>query len=246
MDTKVMEFRLKIVLFALIFCNSLVFSQKTDSSGVFINKKGKQVIKTGSEIYFGITPAYSFRSLKPNPGLFSKPLGARSEEKGKFGLSYNLGFRKTLNKVLFIDLGVAFLRYQEQFSTTKDSTYAYVNTYRYIGIPLKLGVQFGDKFKWQVSAGIIPKMFLNEVQNIDYLDKNNLEQKKKLKFRDDFNFFTVDAVISAGFRWNFSRNVGFYFMPEARWQLSNTFQKQNGYIQKAFAYGFAVGLSILL
>ena len=143
---------------------SFTQEQEVDSTEVQVNRKGKVVEKSGDELYFGITPGYSFRSLEENPSLFGKPLGERENEFGGWFYSFHLGYRTNLHKFVVLDIGFDFSRNGEFYETSGDSVYSYKNTYNYIGIPLKIGFQYGDKLKLHVAGGFVPKMFLNQTK----------------------------------------------------------------------------------
>lgn len=220
--------------------------QEIDSVKVYVNRKGKVIEKSGDELYFGITPGYSYRSLEENPSLFGKPLGERGNEFGGWFYSFHLGYRTNLHKFVVLDIGFDFTRNGEFYETPGDSVYSYKNTYHFIGIPLKIGFQYGDKLKLHVAGGLVPKMFLNQT-TIETVETGfgGTEEIKTI-YKDGFNFFNVDAVASVGVRWNVGRNIGIYVLPEARWQLLNTHGKQYAYIHKAVVFGISTGLTILL
>lgn len=228
------------------FINLASRAQEVDSMMTYVNRKGKTVTKSGDELYVGVMPGFSNRSLVENPGLFSKPLGERENEFGKWYYSFQGGFRTNLKKWLLLDVGFEYVRSGEQYAYEKDSVYKYVNTYNFIGVPIKLAYQYGDRFKWQIGAGIVPKMFVS-MDKLETLP-NEFGQlvEQKTKFKENYNFFNVDAVISLGFRWNAGRNIGIYVLPEARWQLMNTYGKQNAYIHKSRIFGISAGFTVLL
>jgi hypothetical protein len=228
------------------FINLAGRAQEVDSMMTFVNRKGKTVTKSGDEIYAGAMPGYSNRSLKENPGLFSKPLGERENEFGNWYYSFQAGFRTNLKKWLLLDVGFEYLRSGEQYAYEQDSVYKYVNTYHFIGIPIKLAYQYGNRFKLQVGAGIVPKMFMRMDQVETLPNEYGQLVDVQSKYTQNFNFFNVDAVITAGFRWNAGKRIGIYVLPEARWQLLNTYGKQNAYIHKSRIFGISAGLTFLL
>ncbi len=239
--------RIFSLLVLVTFLNPVVFSQEgdTDSMMVYTNKKGKLIRKSGDELYFGFTPGFANRTLKENPGLFSAPIGERENETGGWFYSFHIGYRTNLHKHIVLDLGVEFNRNGEFYETGGDSVYTYKNTYHYIGIPLNLAFQYGDRFKLHVGAGVVPKMFLSQVTNEERENEFGTTEAIRTKYKDNFNFFNIDAVVSLGFRWNFSRNVGIYAIPEMRWQLANTYQKQWPYVHKSYVFGIKAGVSVL-
>lgn len=234
------------VLVFTSFNFSFTQEQEVDSSEVHVNRKGKVVEKSGDELYFGIMPGYSNRTLKENPGLFSKPLGERENEFGGWFYSFHMGYRTNLHKFVALEIGFEFSRNGEFYETPGDSVYSYKNTYHYIGIPIKIGFQYGDRLKLHVAGGFVPKMFLSQT-TIETVEKEfGGTEEIKTKHKDGYNFFNVDAVASVGLRWSAGRNIGIYVLPEARWQLMNTYGKQSAYIHKAVVFGISAGITVLL
>lgn len=248
MRIKILSLRIFFWALILTFFSNFSFAQTddVDSMSIFYNRKGKLIQKKGDELYFGVTPGYSMRKLTENPGLFSAPLGERENEVPGWFYSFHLGYRTMLNKSFVLDIGFEFSRSGEFYETTADSVYAYKNSYNYIGIPLQVGYQYGNRMKLHVAGGVVPKMFINHVQTETMPNEFGIVDDVKTTYKEGYNFFNLDAVISAGVRWNASKNIGIYVLPEMRWQLMNTFQKQSPYIHRTSVFGIKAGLNILL
>ena len=235
-----------IVLVFTSFNYSTAQDNNVDSSAIRVNRKGKVIVKTGDELYFGVSPGFSNRTLTQNPGLFSKPLGERENEYGGWFYSFHVGYRAKLHQLALLDIGFEYSRNGEFYDTPGDTIYSYKNTYHHIGIPLKVAFQYGNKLKLHVAGGFVPKMFLNQTTMETIGTQFGGVEEVKTKYKEGYNFFNVDAVISLGFRWQSGRNLGIYVLPEARWQLFNTYGKQSSYIHKSFVLGISAGIFVML
>lgn len=225
---------------AQIITNDKVSQEK---KAVIVEKEIKP--KTGTEVYFGISPAYTFRTLEVNDGLFAKPLGYRNDEVGEWTTGFNAGVRSTVSEHLKLEIGVGYSSNRESYDfREKDSVYAYVNTYRHISFPMRIAYTFGDDISFYGGVGVIPKAFLSMKNELTTLDINNNEATVESIEKDKFNFFMMDAVATIGTQIKFSEHYGFYAMLEGRRQLTNNFNSQSPYIRKAFAVGFNVGIEI--
>ncbi len=202
-------------------------------------------IKTGTEIYVGVSPSYTFRTLEINEGLFGKPLGHRNEEVGEWTTGFNVGVRTKVTDFLKLEIGVGYSGNKESFDfTSNDSVFKYSNTYRHIDFPMRIAYSYGNEISFYGALGVIPKAFISMKDETTTLDINGNEQTIKTIEKDNFNFFLIDAVATIGTQVKFSENYGMYAMLEGRRQLTNNYNSQSAYIRKAFAIGFNVGIEI--
>lgn len=201
--------------------------------------------KSGTEIYFGVSPSYTFRTLTTNDGLFAQPLGIREDEVGEWTTGFNAGVRSKIAKNLKLEIGVGYASNRESFDySTADSVYSYINTYRHISFPIRIAYSYGNEISFYGGLGIIPKAFLGMKNEFTTLDINNKEKTTETIERDKFNFFLLDAVATIGTQIKFSENYGIFAMVEGRHQLTNTYTSQSAYIRKAYALGFNLGIEI--
>ncbi|WP_107037907.1 outer membrane beta-barrel protein [Brumimicrobium mesophilum] len=201
--------------------------------------------KSGTELYFGVSPSYTYRTLEINDGLFAKPLGYRTEEVGEWTTGFNAGVRSKVAKHLKLEIGIGYSSNRESYDFKEtDSVFSYVNTYRHISFPIRVAYTYGDEISFYGGIGVIPKAFLGMKNELTTLDINNNENTVETIERDKFNSFLLDAVATIGTQIKFSENYGIFAMVEGRRQLSNNFNSQSPYIRKAFALGFNIGLEI--
>lgn len=242
-----MKYLLILLLSAIsIYGTSQIITNdnKSDEKDAVIGSKESN-LKSGTEIYFGISPSYTFRTLTINDGLFAQPLGIREDEIGEWTTGFNVGVRSKIAKNLKLEIGVGYASNSESFDfTTTDSVYRYVNTYRHISFPIRIAYSYGDEISFYGGVGVIPKAFLGMKNEFTTLDINNNEKTVETIERDKFNFFLLDAVATVGTQIKFSEHYGIFAMVEGRRQLTNNYNSQSSYVRKAFAVGFNVGIEV--
>lgn len=105
-----------ILLFALLFCRTVAFSQiligepQPDAKSATKKKEKKsesdstKVKKepTGTSIYFVSNWSATNRSLTENGDLFGEPLGERANETGLNTWSFGLGFQNEFTKTFHV------------------------------------------------------------------------------------------------------------------------------------------------
>src|SRR5690554_1209347 len=64
--------------------------------------------KSGTELFFGISPAYTDRTLSVNDGIFAQPLGYREDEAGEWTVGYNVGIRTKVANHLKLEIGAGY------------------------------------------------------------------------------------------------------------------------------------------
>lgn len=217
-------------------------------------KEQKEIIeektpKNGFEVYFGVAPAYTYRTLLVNEGLFGDPLGERENEVGEWISSLELGVRNELTNNLQLQFGIGYARNRESYAFEDmelDSLYRYTNTYRHISFPIRLNYQVGNEIALFGGIGFMPKAFLSMEKVETVIDINNQEAEITSLERDGFNFFVIDAMASIGTKIAFNEHYGIFALFEARRQLTNTFDNQQPYIRQPYALGFNAGIQVYL
>lgn len=203
--------------------------------------------KTGTEIYFGVSPAYTYRTLEINDNLFGQSIGYRENETGKWTTGFNAGVRNKINNFLKLEIGVGYSSNKEAYDFTEsDSVFRYINTYRHISFPIRMAYTFGDDISFYGALGIIPKAFMSMKREVTVLDINNNEETIKTIERDKFNMFLIDAVATIGTQIKFNQHYGVFVMAEARRQLNNTFNSQSAHNRKPYTLGFNIGIEVYL
>jgi hypothetical protein len=215
-----------------------------------INVKPTREMDNQSSVYLNTNWSNTSRKLVTNEGLFAQEIGDRANETNANFWSFGLGIRTDLNKNFRFSIGLGYLRNGEKYSFVgEDSTFNYTSTYRYISMPLVLDFVFGKKLKFNFGAGIVPQMMMSYTQDQTWTNSVDAkgEFKDKRKGTDQgFNQMLVSAVVNAGVQYKYGQFWSIYFMPEARFQLPNTYSKNEPYDQKAIAIGFNLGLSYQL
>ncbi|HLW29579.1 MAG TPA: hypothetical protein VKX29_01870 [Brumimicrobium sp.] len=220
---------------------------KKDKNEPVEEKSVAEKTKSGIEIYLGVSPAYTYRTLSTNDGLFAQPIGYRENETAKWTTGFNAGVRNKINDFLKFEIGVGYTSNAETYDFTQsDSVYRYYNIYRHISFPIRLAYSYGEEISFYGGIGIIPKAFISMKREETVLDIYKKEQTSQSIERDNFNMFLIDAVATIGTQIKLSRNYGIFAMVEARRQLNSNFNSQSPYVRKPYAIGFNIGIEVYL
>lgn len=246
-----------ILLFALLFCRTVAFSQiligepQPDAKSATKKKEKKsesdstKVKKepTGTSIYIVTNWSATNRSLTENGDLFGEPLGERANETGLNTWSFGLGFQNEFAKHFMWDGGISFLRNGESYSFVgTDTAYSYQTTYSYISMPLRVNYVIGKDFKFYAGGGLVPQMFLGYKQDRQWTRADNSEESETIKSKSGYNSFVISAVVNIGMMMNFNNGWSLLVSPEARFQLNSSYMNQDAYVHKGKAYGVTFGL----
>ncbi|MDX1652023.1 MAG: hypothetical protein R3277_06000 [Brumimicrobium sp.] len=224
----------------------------TDDGGLEVKEEVKEITeepipKSGLEIYFGISPAYTYRTLEEREGIFGKDPAYRTAETGEWVSSFSGGIRNELNKHLFFEVGVGYFRNRVSYDFKEpDSVFSYIHTYRHIAFPVRIAYTYGKDVSLYGALGVIPKAFIGMKEELTTLDISNKETTEERIFREGYNLILLDAVASLGTRIKFNRNYGIFALIEARTQLTDNFDKQSPFVRRPYALGFNVGFQIYL
>lgn len=225
---------------------------KDESEDEIQKKKNKKELSiTGRNVYMGISPGQSFRTLAPAETNFAKPLNQKANEKPIFSIRYQAGMQVILAKHLMLEFGFTYTFQGEQYSfkdEASDSTYAYHNKYRYIGVPLTINGIFGNEsIRFYFGGGIAPMMFINQYEKINYTTETGSTNEIIRNIRDSrYNQFNLMVLGRIGLQGNFSKHFGYYIAPEFRYNLLNTFEKQYQHVHHQMAWGIDLGFIIYL
>lgn len=246
-----------ILLFALLFCRTVAFSQiligepqldaksttkkkekKSDSDSTKVKKE-----LTGTSIYFVTNWSATNRNLTENGDLFGEPLGERANEIGLNTWSFGIGFQNDFSKHFMWDGGISFLRNGESYSFVgTDTAYSYQTTYSYISMPLRVNYFVGKDFKFYVGGGLIPQMFMGYKQDRQWTRSDNSDESETVKLKSGYNPFVISTVVNVGMMMNFNNGWSLLVSPEARFQLNSSYMNQDAYVHKGKAYGITFGL----
>lgn len=229
-------------------CITLNCFSQTDSIKQITPSSSEEKEKFGDEIYAGISHVYGYRSLKVREGLFAQPLGIRENEEAHWTVSFELGYRVKMTERFSLCFGMEFNQIGMQYRTPNDSVFVGYNIVkqgiatpiRTIFQPVTLGSN--NDFIIQLGLGVAPKMFI--ASKYTEIELNNFGQEEETVTikKNGYNYFNVDALFNAGFRWNISNTIGLYFTPELRYALLDTYDKQRPYIQRNYGLFLRWGL----
>ena len=212
-----------------------------------ITNRPEKTAPSDTEIYVGISPMYTFRTLVTNEGLFGEEVGDRENEFGEWVSSYGVGLRSGISKHFLLDFGLGVARNREAFSIDEpDSLFQYSSTYRHIAIPIQIGYTYGQEISFFTSIGVMPKAFLSQRKDILYRDEAGFDVDEKEIIKDEYQQFLVDAIGRIGFRFQANNNYGFYLMGEGFYQLTNNYTNQGPFVRKPYGVGLSVGFHVYL
>jgi len=244
---------MKHVLFlALLSCFSLPSFAQIESG-----KKGekKKKIKTTEAVSTSTKPledytllslsyahGSAFRLLKTNGDFYGDSLGEKSREQRLNTSAVYLGANSKLSKNLYLDFGLGFQQFGEQYEHEfTDSTVNYKTKYSTVVLPFKLHFQVGKKVIFFVNTGIQAQL-LAGYSNEYTVKKGSAETTTEthlLKFK---NTFSLASTSSLGIQFPFSPKTCLIVSGDYIQQVSSTFNKQAPYIHKSNFYGFKIGL----
>ena len=212
------------------------------------NSKEPRIPNGDLDLVFEAQTMSTFRTLKVNEGLFADSIGLRSEEDRNTFTSFKIGFNAPINKSFQFEGGLSFVRNGENYAFDGgDTTFNYVNTYRYIGMPLGVNFKRGEDFQFIAGAGIMPGLFISYTQDQTWISKTNTPGDSIVKIRSgnsDFNSIVLSGYVQAGVQLKLSQNYSVFVLPRYRLQFTNSYGRFNGLIHNANAWGVSYGLTV--
>jgi hypothetical protein len=214
------------------------------------NRTELRAVDSVTQLFFNANWSVTYRELTPNGELFGKELGTRTNEKSANFWSYSLGMRNALSDHFQVEVGLGFTRNGEQYSFDEpDTSYYYKTTYRFISMPIVAYYTYGKDIKFFGGIGVMPQLFMSELQELKWTTKNNTKVTDEIKTKSGsakHASFTSSALLRCGIQLNYSRYWSIYVMPEYRVQLSSTYGKNSPYIHKGNAIGLNIGFTYQL
>jgi opacity protein-like surface antigen len=200
-----------------------------------------------TEAYFHANWSSTTRSLIENDAPFGDTLGNRVDESKLNRWSYGLGIRSRLNEFLSWEGGISLLRNGESYLyEVADTMYSYNTTYTYIGMPIKVMFTYGQQFRVYAGGGILPQMFVQYRQDQEWLTTLDYREKNTITTKNGYNSFVFSLVFNAGVQMDITNNMTLYVMPEYRYQLTSSYEKQADYKHHGRAIGLNLGLTYKL
>lgn len=200
-----------------------------------------------TEAYFYAGWASTSRKLVENDAPFGDTLGNRVFEGKLNRWSYGVGFRSRLNNYLSWEGGISLLRNGESYLyEAADTMYSYNTTYMYIGMPVKVMFTYGQQFRVYAGGGILPQMFVQYRQDQEWLTTLDYREKNTVTTNNGYNSFVFSLVFNAGVQIDITKNMALYVMPEFRYQLTSSYEKQDDFKHYGRALGLNLGLTYKL
>jgi len=240
------------LLFSGFFLGTFTFFAQNDSISLPTPAQKPEREKFGDEIFAGISNVYGFRTLQVREGLFAQELGIRADEQALWTVSFELGYRVKMSQRLMLEFGMEYNQMGMQYRTPNDSIFVGYNRKKQgFSAPIRLSFQpfvlgNGEDFMFHIGGGFAPRMFTASRYTTIELNDFGQEEETTLKQTSGYNYFNVDVLFNAGFRWNFSHSIGLYFIPEFRYGLLDTYDKQRPYIQHNYGLFLRWGIHWIL
>lgn len=207
-------------------------------------KKETQQYASSSEVYFMANWSHSSSLLMENDPPFGDPLEERADEGTLNIWSFGLGVRNRVHKYVSWEGGMSFMRNGESYLFEgADSTYSYNTRYTYIGMPLKVLFTYGESIRFYAGIGLVPQLFVNYRQDIEYVTPEDHTEKETIKTNNGYNSFVLSGVANIGVQLNMGKATSLFVMPEYRYQLTSSYEKQDDYKHFARALGVNLGLT---
>ncbi|MFZ9027822.1 MAG: outer membrane beta-barrel protein [Crocinitomicaceae bacterium] len=200
-----------------------------------------------TEAYFHANWSSTSRKLIENDAPFGDTLGNRIFEGKLNRWSYGVGFRSRLNDYLSWEGGISLLRNGESYLyEAADTMYSYNTTYIYIGMPIKVMFTYGQQIRVYAGGGILPQMFVQYRQDQEWLTTLDYREKNTITANNGYNSFVFSLVFNAGVQMDITKNMAMYVMPEFRYQLTSSYEKQDDFKHYGRALGLNLGLTYKL
>lgn len=185
--------------------------------------------------------------FKETNTLFSKPLGLEKDEKGIITPYLGVNYKVGVGKGIFLNFGLDYFKTGERFSwksTTSDSSYTYKKTYQSISIPLGVTYIYGKNIQFIGGLGFAPNLTFGSHKNITAVTEKKAEKTSKELLRNSVNDFNIATYLQAGVQFKIARGFYFYMLPEFRYSLLNTLNKQAPHARKYWVFGGQIGFSL--
>lgn len=226
--------------FVFLFLLSISFSGFTQ----LLNKDIKKKYQT--RYYFESQRMEISRSLESNDAFLPTPLGTRADELALKVWSHQIGICMGLSKNFYLDGAISWLQNGESYvfeALDSDSTFNYQTRYRYLSLPLQLKYTTGQKIKVYAGFGLIPALYQNYKQDIQWTNALGAKYDDQIKVNNTMNSFTLSLLGSAGLEVqldnNYALRLGFLY----RSQLNNSYSPYEDFIHKSKGWGFNFGLT---
>ena len=208
-----------------------------------VNSKIKAVYPTS--YYFETQRMQMFRTLLSNDNFLPTPLGERANEIPLSTWSHQIGICVGLSRFVYFDGGVSWMQNGEAYtfkSLDSDSSFNYQTRYRYLALPLQLKMAFGDQFKFYGGIGIVPGLYQDYKQDLQWTNPLGAKYDDVVKINNNMNSFQFSGLGSVGFEAQLDNNYTIRFGALYRRQFNNSYNPYDAYVHKSFGWGLNLGL----
>jgi len=208
-----------------------------------VNSKIKAVYPTS--YYFETQRMQMFRSLLSNDNFLPTPLGERANEIPLSTWSHQIGICVGLSRFVYFDGGVSWMQNGEAYtfeSLDSDSSFNYQTRYRYLALPLQLKMAFGDQFKFYGGIGIVPGLYQDYKQDLQWTNPLGAKYDDVVKINNNMNSFQFSGLGSVGIEAQLDNNYTIRFGALYRRQFNNSYNPYDAYVHKSFGWGLNLGL----
>ena len=233
---------------AIFFTASMSFAQIEISEETQELENATKTLDTrNTEAYFHANWSSTSRKLIENISPFGDTLGSRVFEDKLNRWSYGIGFRSRLNDYLSWEGGISLLRNGESYLyEAADTMFTYNTTYMYIGMPVKVLFTYGRQVRLYAGLGVLPQMFVQYRQDQEWLTTLDYREKNTFTTNNGYNSFVFSVVFNVGVQMDITNNMAMYILPEFRYQLTSSYEKQSDFKHYGRALGLNLGLTYKL
>lgn len=181
--------------------------------------------------------------------IYGKPLGIKAEEVGRTVPIAGMSYKVVLDKGFYLSFGIDYSQSGEKFSwkaSDSDSSFAYKNTYHLLSIPIGINYIYGKKVQLLTGLGIAPNLTAGSRNKTEIITTEKTSIDTKTSIQERMNDFNISAYFQLGVQFKVGTGVYFFILPEARYSLMNTLNKQASYQRKFWQIGAQAGISFNL
>jgi len=237
---------------SFFFISSVLFSQietngELEPTEIKEIKEKKTSTHSGVELFITYHGLQSNRTLEENKAPWGDPLGSKENEVGEWVNSFSAGVRTELGANIYLDMGVGYFTNQQSvLFESVDSTFSSLETFRHIGVPLKIAYISPGEIAFYAGVGVMPKAFLGQAVSEEISTSAFGKQNNDFIVRNGFERVLLDLTATLGVRAELSEKYGAMLAIEGRRQLTNNYDDQGPYIRKSYHVGFSFGLQFYL
>lgn len=178
--------------------------------------------------------------------IYSQPLGLKKDEVGRMVPIAGISYKAVLGKGFYLSFGMDYSQSGEKFSwkaTDSDSLLTYKNNYHLLSIPVGVDYIFGKKTQLIAGLGFAPNLTFGSKNITNVIDTEKNKSEIKTPIQDRMNDFNIMGYLHIGVQFRLAPGIYFYVLPEARFSMINTLNKQASYKRSFWQVGAQAGVS---